>query len=427
MPDNVQILTITQLNNNIGSLIRSSHLFGDVYVRGIIKKWSYFRKQDAYYFRIEENPGVGKLEGVIFDQSMMSLSDDIKLDAPVIIHGYIELYNKGGYHRIIASEIEIDNGIAAEEDFETRYARLEKLGYFRQKRPIPKCPKKICVITSPEENGGIVKHDFLSGIENRWPLAEVVLIYSDVATDRAVKSLVEALKIANTTDADVIFFGRGGGDKSIIDKVFNSVELADAILASRIPTVSAVGHEYNYTISDHVADVRARVPSTAAEVLKDKKEVINELDLKKKVLRTSLKAVFDNKIAAVKVLSEKIKGRSPEQRLAAAEKSLDEIADRISRQFERFITAKESEYAAKFLAVKNREHLLLGSKEEAFVHTMSMIEALSPLKVLLRGYSITYSGERIIRSVDEAGTGDKLRIKLPDGFINAVVENTEKE
>ncbi|MBR5088323.1 MAG: exodeoxyribonuclease VII large subunit [Ruminiclostridium sp.] len=426
MPQNNRtVLTVSQLNSRAAMIVQSAESLRNVYVRGKLVKWSYYGPQNAYYYALEDNSGTGRLEGVLFNASERNTPREAAAGKSVIANGFIEVYNKGGYNRIRTTRIEIDDNAYEEETFEERRDRLDALGYFRQKRPIPKPPKKICLITSEI---GEAKHDFLCNIERRWPMVEVLFIPSGVMSDNAVDELISAIELANTTDADLIVFGRGGGDKEKIDKVFNDVRLADAILASRIPTLSAVGHERNNTIADFVADKHVTSPTGAImEVFPDKADKIADLEAKKKAVYVALKSALDRKVVAVDLLGEKIKGKSPMNRLKMNSQKLDAAAEKLKIQMNNLLDHKASECAEKYSRIRLANAALLDRKERSLIHAAEIIEAVNPLKVLLRGYSITYNGDKALKSVDEINAGDKLRIKLSDGIINAVAESTEKE
>lgn len=393
-------------------------------VKGRITKWNYWEPQDAYYFALEDLNEKSVIEGVIFGQSEKQLPDDIGMGMTVDVEGYIELYRKGGYHRLRAAGITADDSETA-ETFEELYDRLEKAGYFRQKRDIPEMPEKICVITSDK---GDVIHDFLTNIERRCPIVNIIFIPAAVSGEGAVQSLISAFKTANETDAELILFGRGGGDKKEIDDVFNSVELAKAIVESRIPTISAVGHEPNHTIADYAADKRVSTPTAAAEAaVPDMRDKLRELDNKRKHIAVMLGGVFESKRTAVMLMNERIKAASPLQRLNADEQKLDSAAGRLKMLMERITDRKLYICTDQYRRISSRVGSLTESKERAFLHTAAVIEALDPMKVLLRGYSITYKDGKALTGTAGVMQGDRLSIKLADGTVNAVVENTEKD
>ncbi|MBP3857162.1 MAG: exodeoxyribonuclease VII large subunit [Ruminiclostridium sp.] len=418
------VITVSQLNDRLNAAVQSNTSFRDVQISGRLARWKYFAPQDAYYFTVEDKTAASKIEGVLFNAKDKKLPDGIKESMEVVVRGSVEIYAKGGCHRIRTSAIREDGVATVRDEFRELYERLEKAGYFRQKRPIPAVPKKICIITS---DTGAVQHDFFTNIERRFPLVEILFIPAVVQGESAERSLISAIEKANTTDADLIIFGRGGGSPQELS-VFNSVPLADAILASRIPTISAVGHQPDFSISDFVADRRAPTPSTAAEyAVPDIRELLAALDKEKRLITVSLHRVFDSKVIAVERISGKLRERSPLQRLGDNSGKLTKLSEKIGMQMNRLIEIKSARTEEIGKSISARVHDTLEQRGRTVAHLAEMIEAVSPMNVLRRGFSITVGEGGVVRSAEDVKNGDRLTIKVADGSINAVVESTEKE
>ena len=254
-----------------------------------------------------------------------------------------------------------------------------------------------------------------------------MFIPAAVQGEYAPASLVSAFSIANGTDADLIIFGRGGGSAEDLS-AFNDETLARAIFASRIPTISAVGHETDFTIADFVADERASTPTKAAQIaVPDMRELTGKLDERKNAINASLYRIFERKTVAVTMTDTKIKAKSPMQRLAANEQMLAPAAEKLAAQMKRLIDERSRQYADIYGDVKLQAERIVENKETALMHTASVIKLLDPLAVLMRGYSITYKDGKALVNADDVRTGDRIKIKLSGGSINAVVEGTEKD
>ena len=187
---------------------------------------------------------------------------------------------------------------------------------------------------------------------------------------------------------------------------FNAESVARAVFASPIPTISAVGHEIDFTIADFVADVRAPTPSAAAELaVPDMRALVETLEAKRRSIGISLRRIIDSKTVAVKLAGSEIRAKSPVQRLKNDEQKLLTVTEKIH----------------------SRMTSLIDTRERSFAHTAAVIEALNPLAVLMRGYSITYRDGKALMSAEEVRQGDRIKIKLSDGEVNAVVESTEKD
>jgi len=201
----------------------------------------------------------------------------------------------------------------------------------------------------------------------------------------------------------VIIFGRGGGSSEDLS-AFNDEAVVRAVYNSKVPTISAVGHETDFTLSDFAADMRAPTPSAAAELaVPDNRVLVSRLEELRSGIARALYRVLDARMTAVKFSETEIRLKSPAARIESKERDLDSLSDRIAK----------------------RVHTLTESKERDYISSASVIEALNPLAVLLRGYSITYKEDKAVRSQDEVGIGDTVKIKLSEGSISAAV--TAKE
>ncbi len=422
MPNSPLTVTVSQLGRKIASMIRSEKTFEDLCVKGEISNFSPNARSGHIYFTLKDD--TASIRVVIFRNTAEYINAALEDGMAVVVRGTVKCYEAGGYYQIVAADVRPDGEGALAAQFAMIKAKLEAEGLFKQKRPLPEMPRKICVITS---ESGAVLHDILQNIESRCPEVRIVFIPAAVQGEYAPASLVSALGKANETDADLIIFGRGGGSAEDLS-AFNDEGLARAIFASRIPTISAVGHETDFTIADFVADERASTPTKAAQIaVPDMRELVSKLVERKNVIRTSLHRVFENKVVAVTMTDTKIKAKSPMHRLAANEQKLAPAADKLAAQMKRIIEERSRQYEDIYSDVKLRAGRIVENKETALMHTASVIKLLDPLAILMRGYSITYKDGKALVNADDVSAGDRIKIKLSGGSISAVVESTEKD
>ena len=258
--NNPIVVTVSQVNRRLSLMLSSDDTLKDVCVKGEISNFTCHFKTGHLYFTLKDESAA--MKAVMFRSETDSLSFMPENGMFVQVRGSVRVFERDGVFQLYATEIRTDGVGELYRAYEQLKEKLEKGGYFIRKRKIPECPRKICVITS--ETGAALQ-DILNIIQRRYPLVEVTLIPTQVQGKDAPSSLVESMKLAQSTKADVIIIGRGGG--SIEDLwAFNNEEVAMAIFNSDIPTISAVGHETDFTIADFVSDLRAPTPSAAAEL-----------------------------------------------------------------------------------------------------------------------------------------------------------------
>ena len=400
MPIKPMTVTVGQLSGKILSMIRGEKTFEDICVKGEISNYSPNARSGHIYFTLKDERAA--IRAVMFRGNTSQLKIKPDDGMAVVVRGNVSCYEAGGYYQIIVSDITEDGAGEQAVEFEKLKAKLEAEGLFSRKRPLPKMPRKICVITS---ESGAALQDILNIIGRRCPQVKILLIPAMMQGQYAPDSIVSAFGKAGETDADLIIFGRGGGSAEDLS-AFNAESVARAVFASRIPTISAVGHEIDFTIADFTADMRAPTPSAAAELaVPDMRALVETLEAKKRNIGISLNRIIDNKTVAVRLTGSEIRAKSPVQRLKNDEQKLSAVSDKI----------------------RSRMGALIDARERSFAHTAAVIEALNPLAVLMRGYSITYRDDKALMSAEDLSAGDKIKIKLSDGMVNAVVESIEKD
>lgn len=391
-------LSVKQLNFYVRSLIEGDIRLNNLTVKGELSNLKNHYQSGHLYFTLKDKDA--SIRCVMFKSFASKINFDLSDGIEVIIRGKVSLYEKDGQYQLYAEEIHVSGFGDIALKFEQIKNRLENEGLFdpENKRPIPKFPKNIAVVTSPT---GAAVQDILNILSRRWPLCNVILCPVSVQGDLAVPEMLNALdKLYNLSVADVIIIGRGGG--SIEDLwSFNSEELARKIYESPVPVISAVGHETDFTICDFVSDLRAPTPSAAAELcVPDYLEYLSKIDKFSVRLTNALK----NKYLLSKTRFEKI------------ENSLC-----FKKPTEFFINQNKELVDKYYDLLLNGISSVLESKTNTLSQKIIGIDKLSPLKTLARGYASVTKDNKPTKSVLDVKTGDKLNIKLVDGNIDCEV------
>ena len=399
-----RILSITQLNLYVKGMLESDVNLSNIYVCGEISNFTNHYKSGHFYLTLKDEKAAVK--AVMFRSSAQKIVFTPENGMKVICRGRVSLFERDGSYQFYIDDMQPDGVGALQIAFEQLKARLSEAGLFDPtfKKPIPKIPERIAVITSPT---GAALQDILNIISRRFPLAEIIICPVLVQGELAAPSLTDAVEHVNELNcADVIIIGRGGG--SIEDLwAFNNEKLAYAIFNSHIPVISAVGHETDYTICDFVADLRAPTPSAAAELaVPDAGELSDYLIGCFARIKNSCRLITADCENKLKALSDHPILRSPDAYFDHISEQLDMSEKRITSAFERIVSDNTSSLC------------VLSAK----------IDALSPLKTLARGYSIAKNRDGdIIRSADGVEKGSSVSIVLSDGSLDCTVNNVYTE
>lgn len=394
-PNKLFVVTVSQLNRRISVLLSGEKTFADLCVRGEISNLTIHYKSGHIYFSLKDE--TASVKAVMFRSNAEKLDFLPEDGMSVVVRGSVQCFERDGVYQIYANEIIPEGAGKQALAFEQLKEKLSAEGLFSQKRAIPQFPKKIAVVTS--ETGAALQ-DILNILGRRYPFVKVVLIPVTVQGESAPKSIANGIKTANETDADVIIFGRGGGSAEDLS-AFNTELVARAVFASRIPTISAVGHEIDFSIADFTADMRAPTPSAAAELAVPEKETLSAaLDTYKMRIAKQILTLFDRKLSGAENTYEKIRAKNPAQKL---------------QNNEQLIENRRNE-------IRGKMQSILRSREQLVYAKAAVISALNPLAVLLRGYSIAYKEGSVISSIENVENGDEITVKLSDGEITAVVK-----
>lgn len=397
MAEKQRVLTVSQLNMYVRSLLESSVYLNDIVVTGEISNFTDHYRTGHMYLSLKDETGL--IRAVMFRQYNSRLTFKPQNGMMVACRGKVSLYERDGQYQLYIMAMkplgEGDLNVA----YEQLKAKLEKEGLFDKalKKPIPRLPRRIAVITSPT---GAAVQDILNILSRRYPVATVVMCPVTVQGDTAEPELIQAVKDVNAKKcADVIIIGRGGG--SIEDLwAFNSEALARTIRASDIPVISAVGHETDFTICDYAADLRAPTPSGAAELATpDKTELLQFLQQNQLRCANALKRVYTQKKLMLQALLNKQCMANATFLVDQKAQTLDFLSHRLQNGFEKTVS----------------------QKQEQFVQAAAKLDSLSPLQILLRGYSIVQHNGEIVRDAGVLQTGDRVQIRFATGQKDAVI------
>ena len=387
-------LSVKQLNLFVKSLIEGDVRLNNVYVTGEISNFKNHYQSGHFYFTLKDNDA--QIRCVMFRAYACRVPFAVRDGLKVVLRGRVSLYEKDGQYQFYAEEMHEQGLGDISLQFQQIKEKLEKEGLFLEenKRQIPAFPQRIAVITS---DTGAAVQDILNITARRYPLCEIMLCPVAVQGENAVPSMIDALeRVYALGNCDTIIIGRGGG--SIEDLwAFNSEALARKIYESPIPVISAVGHETDFTICDFVADLRAPTPSAAAELaVPYSAEIISKLNKYNSLLKNGLLLKYNGQKAKFDAFANKSILSKPFNITESRSETVDRLFDKMLNAYKGIISQEKSRY----------------------VSDVAKLDALSPLKVLSRGYSIAEVDGKVIKSVNDISNGDKFKLKLSDGAVN---------
>lgn len=397
-------LTVTQVNRFIKSLIEGDGRLSDIHIAGEISNFTDHYKSGHLYFSLKDDKSV--IKAVMFASAARRLKFRPANGMKVIIRGRVSVYEPTGQYQLYAEDMQPDGIGALAMAFEQLKEKLSAEGLFdpAKKRPLPPYPEKIGVITSPT---GAALQDILQIIGRRWPAAEVLLCPVLVQGNLAAGQLKAALEALNRdASCSVIIIGRGGGSMEELWP-FNDESLARAVAASQIPVVSAVGHETDFTICDFAADLRAPTPSAAAELCTPSRfEELPNLLAYNQYFREAAGRTVEYLRQSVDILVQDSPLRAPDSFFSLQKTRLAGLAGRLPAAY------------GSMLDKRRRELALAAGK----------LDALSPLKVLARGYSVIYDGQgRAVRDLTELPAGTLVELQAEKGKRRAELLEEEGE
>ena len=438
--------TITALNKAIKNMFDEKRELNNIHLKGEISNFKHHTRGHLYFTLKDEN---SQLSAIMFASNAQNLKFEPNDGMKVLVSGKVSVYESSGTYQIYINEMMEDGLGNLYLEFEKLKKKLEQEGLFKKeyKKPIPKFPTRIGIITAP--TGAAIK-DILSTLKRRFPVAETILFPSLVQGVDAKDDIVRNIKLANTFPLDVIILGRGGG--SIEDLwAFNEECVARAIFDSSIPIISGVGHEIDFTISDFVADLRAPTPTGAAELcVPNRLDVIELFNQYNTRLVKAIHNYIDNCNQRLNNLVNSYILKNPISLYEKQEQKFDNLYERliiairstVDKNSERLNTIKSSyvlknpnmlfidkayNYQDLIKRVKNSMSILLDNKKNNYINLLAKLEVLNPITTLKRGYTVTRKDEKVISNIKDIKKGDTIVTRVYDGKIESVVRNIYEE
>ena len=391
-----QVISVTQINEYIRSMMDHDQLLNHVAIQGEISNYKLY-PSGHHYFTLKDDGGA--LRCVLFKGNAMRMKFRPENGMKVVALGKITVFPRDGAYQLYCTNLLMSGVGDLHAAFEQLKSKLQAQGLFDQahKQPLPRFPGRIGIVTS---SAGAAVHDMLRILRKRYPLTKVSLFPVRVQGAQAPAEIAGAIRYANEHQlSDLLIVGRGGG--SIEDLwAFNDEMVARAIYDSKIPVISAVGHEPDVTISDYVADLRAATPSNAAELAVPDQDALRQaMDAMLTAIAVSINRRIKNARQHLQVLSESQALQSPEGYLQQRKKTVQLLQNRL-------------------MAAQNVQ---LSRKKQRYIALTATLDAMSPLKVLTRGYALVQKQQDIIHSVGDVNRGEDLTITLADGSLTATV------
>ncbi|UFJ42908.1 exodeoxyribonuclease VII large subunit [Brevibacillus humidisoli] len=442
-----EIWTVSQLTRHVKQTLERSPQLTDVWIRGEISNFTH-HTSGHMYFTLKD--AQSRIKVVMFSSYNRFLRFLPKNGTKAIVRGSISVYERDGNYQLYAREMQPDGLGSLYLAFQQLKEKLQSEGLFapERKRPLPSFPRAIGVVTSPT---GAAVRDIVTTIKRRFPQAVITVIPAIVQGEEAPASIEAAIRRCNECDhLEVLIVGRGGGS---IEELwaFNDERVARAIAASRVPVISAVGHETDFTIADFVADIRAATPTAAAELavphylewLERTRQLEHRLH---RVMNTHLHEQRErlNRLSAAYGM------RLPQRRIEESHQQLDEWINRLRLTTRQLVRRKREQYTLlsdrlqryRFsLRLKQHRQIVLRG-ETALRQAMQrriqqarrdwnglvgQLDALSPLKVMQRGYALVYREQKLVKHAAAFAPGDKLMVRLQDGIVHADVTEIVRE
>ncbi|PLT34758.1 exodeoxyribonuclease VII large subunit [Bacillus sp. V5-8f] len=445
--ENQRYLSITALTKYIKRKFDADPHLQDMYIRGEISNFKQHSSGHMYFTLKDEK---ARLLAVMFAANNNGLKFMPENGMKVLVRGDISVYEQSGQYQLYVKAMSPDGIGDLYLAYEQLKKKLEAKGLFspQHKKPIPRYPKIVGIITSPT---GAALRDILITIKRRYPIARVIIYPALVQGANAAKSIAKAIAEANARkEADVLIAGRGGGS---IEELwaFNEEIVAESIFDSDIPIISAVGHETDFTIADFVADLRAPTPTGAAEqAVPHLNEVMERLINRQNRLTRSVQELVNLEKTKLGRLEKSYAFRYPKKMYEQKMEQLDKTVERLKRESGRYFVKKNEALQLlhaslrkqhPFQTVSHAKDRLAGQKKilnrlmegavkentRQFVHVTATLSALSPLKIMERGYGLIFAeDETLVKSKEQVARGDKITVQIKDGTLKCEVQDIKE-
>ncbi len=393
------ILSVSQINRYISFKLKEDKKLSGVMIRGEISNFTAHRS-GHFYFTLKDNESA--IKAVMFRSNAQKVKFMPQDGMNVVAMGSISVFERDGVYQIYITDI-IPDGVGSVYIANQQLReKLRKEGIFDEsaKRPVPQLPKKIGAVTS--ETGAALQ-DIINVLSRRYPVCELMVFNTLVQGTDAADSISRSMMNAAKADCDVIILARGGGSLEDLS-AFNTEKVAYAIYNSSVPVISAVGHETDVTIADLAADLRAPTPSAAAEMVSlSAEQIYGNIKYYEEKLKGLIETCLNNLNAQLEKTNERLLRFSPDQKIEKSLLKYGELTKRLDKAYEKIISEKENE----------------------FISSVSKLEAMSPVSVLMRGYSLVYKNNRIVSRTSELTENDNVTIRLSDGKATAKIISLE--
>ncbi len=399
---NVPVISVSELNRYVKTMFDRELMMQSILISGEISNFSPHYRTGHLYFSLKDD--ASSLKAVMFARSAQRLRFQPENGMKVLAIGRVGVFERDGVYQLYVDEMQPDGAGALAVAFEQLKNKLEKEGLFdaSHKKKLPAFPKRIGVITSP--NGAAVQ-DIFNILGRRWPLADIIFEPVTVQGPRAPSEIMEALEeFQRKNCADVIILGRGGGSAEDL-WCFNDELLARAVYKCTIPVVSGVGHETDFTICDFVSDLRAPTPSAAAElVTPDIMKLTEDTGELTDRLYVGISACLNEKRARLEQILRMRSFTDPSH----------------------FLDKEKIKITNSVLRMNNIMNSAVHHDRERLTADIAALAALDPLQVLLRGYSMVSAEDKLVGSVSELKSGDKINVEMADGSAECEVLNVAR-
>lgn len=390
------VITVTQVNKYIASKLKSDRILQGIMVKGEISNFVCHYKSGHCYFSLKDKES--NLKAVMFASAASRLKFQPEDGMAVVASGSIAVYERDGVYQLYVNDIIPEGAGKASVALEQLKKKLAAEGIFAEehKRSLPYMPKKIGAVTSLS---GAAVQDIINVLSRRYPLCELYAVDALVQGESAPMSICQGILKAEAAGCDVVIVGRGGGSSEDLS-AYNTEAVARAVYNCKIPVISAVGHEVDFTLTDLAADMRAPTPSAAAELASpDISQLREHINGYERRCEKAAMAAVEKKFGVYNSLSAKLSAQSPENRLKLMEEKLMNLHNRaetaVMRNFDRY-SAQLAEKAAR-------------------------LDSLSPLKVMARGYSLVYKGDELVRDSSDLTVGQEVNLRFDKGSAKAEI------
>ena len=392
-----KIFTVSDINGLVAGMVRAIPDFQDCWVAGEVSRPS-IPTSGHCYFTLKDNNS--EMKAVVWRGNLTAKIRGLLTQGNAIeAHGYVSVYERGGYYQLTIDAVRPKGRGNIYEELEKLRKRLAAEGLFdeERKRPLPRIPRTIGVVTSPS---GAALQDILNTLRGRWPLAEVWLSPASVQGDGAPPELIASLLRLYEMKPDVIILARGGGSAEDL-WCFNDEALVRTVAASPIPLITGVGHEVDFTLVDYASDVRAPTPTGAAvRAVPSREDILSEMHQMEQRLDWAMDGALRQRWQALDVLENRLLTRSPENKIQNEKRALDQLSARLELLRKGYFDNRRD-------ALDSLEKRLL---------------ALNPENIVKRGYAFVRREDKIITSAGDLSENDRINIRFVDGEKTAVVE-----